>query len=43
MTNIEGSWVVHIRFIRGEATHSMLVEQEGGGWDATAAVRGAPH
>lgn len=30
MTNIEGSWVVHIRFIRGEATHSMLVEQEGG-------------
>lgn len=29
MTGIEGSWVVHIRFVRGEVAHSMQVEQEG--------------
>ena len=29
MMNVEGSWMVHIRFVRGDATHSMQVEQDG--------------
>ncbi len=29
MINVEGPWMVHIRFVRGEATHSMQVNQDG--------------
>ncbi len=29
MASVDGTWVVHIRFVRGEATHSMQIEQEG--------------
>ena len=31
MINVEGSWMVHIRFVSGDATHSMQVEQDGEG------------
>ena len=29
MVTGEGPWMVHIRFVRGEATHSMQVDQDG--------------
>ena len=29
MMNVEGSWMVHVRFVRGDATHSMQLEQDG--------------
>lgn len=29
MMNVEGSWMVRVRFVRGDATHSMQVEQDG--------------
>ena len=29
MSTLAGSWTVHITFVRGHATHSMQVEQEG--------------
>ena len=29
MMSLKGSWMVHIRFVRGDATHSMQVEQDG--------------
>ena len=30
MGDLSGTWKVHIRFVRGEAKHSMQIEQQGG-------------